>query len=70
MTTESDALREALFAQMSAPPLPEYSGDTVILRGRKIPTANSVAQHILLPCAVASLEITQPRRLPQSGEDA
>ena len=43
MTTESDALREALFAQMSAPPLPEYSGDTVILRGRKIPTANSVA---------------------------
>ena len=45
MTTESDALREALFAQMSAPPLPEYSGDAVILRGRKIPTANSVAQH-------------------------
>jgi len=34
MTIESDALREALFAQMSAPPLPEYSGDTVILRGR------------------------------------
>ena len=36
MTTESDALREALFAQMSAPPLPEYSGDTVVLRGRKM----------------------------------
>ena len=41
MTIESDALREALFAQMSAPPLPEYSGDTVILRGRKMPTPNS-----------------------------
>jgi hypothetical protein len=54
MTTESDALREALFAQMSAPPLPEYSGNTVILRGRKMPTANSVAQHLW---AVASPEI-------------
>jgi hypothetical protein len=43
MTTESDALREALFAQMSAPPLPEYSGDTVILRGSKMPIPNSVA---------------------------
>jgi hypothetical protein len=38
MTTESDALREALFAQMSAPPLPEYSGEAVILRGCKMPT--------------------------------
>jgi len=52
MTTESDALREALFAEMTAPPLPEYSGDTVILRGRKIPTANSVAQH--WPVLIAS----------------
>jgi hypothetical protein len=32
MTTEMDGLREALFAQMRLPPLPEYSGDTVILR--------------------------------------
>jgi len=62
MTIESDALREALFAQMSAPPLPEYSGDTVILRGRKMPTPNSVARHILLSCADASLATTPGRR--------
>jgi hypothetical protein len=62
MTTETDALREALFAQMNAPPLPEYSGDTVILRGRKIPTPNSV-QHYLLPlCVVTSLAITPWRK--------
>jgi len=53
MTTESDALREALFAQMSAPPLPEYSGDAVILRAFKMPTPNSVAHHILPPRADA-----------------
>jgi hypothetical protein len=45
MRTESDALRAALFAQMKAPPLPDYTGDTVILRGRKISTSKSVAQH-------------------------
>src|SRR5712672_1036662 len=54
MTTESNALREALFAQMSAPPLPEYSGHTVILRACKMPSTNSVAHHILPPCADAS----------------
>ena len=32
MTIEVDGLREALFAQMRLPPLPEYSGNTVILR--------------------------------------
>ena len=57
MTTQSDVLREALFAQMSASPLPEYSGDAVILRACKMTTPASVAQHILLPCAGAAPEI-------------
>ena len=35
MTIEIDGLREALFAQMRLPPLPEYSGNTVILRACK-----------------------------------
>jgi hypothetical protein len=35
MTIEIDGLREALFAQMRLPPLPEYSGNTVILRSCK-----------------------------------
>ena len=36
MTTEIDGLREALFAQMKLPPLPEYSGNAVILRAFKM----------------------------------
>jgi hypothetical protein len=36
MTIETDGLREALFAQMRLPPLPEYSGDTVILRSFQV----------------------------------
>jgi hypothetical protein len=62
MTTESDALREALFAQMRVPPLPEYSGDAVILRACKMPTPNSVAHHMLPLCADGSLATTPGRR--------
>ena len=32
MASEMDSLRESLFAQMRLPPLPQYSGNTVILR--------------------------------------
>ena len=35
MTSEIVGLRELLFAQMGAPPLPEYSSDTVVLRACK-----------------------------------
>ena len=62
MATESDALREALFAQMRVPPLPEYSGDAVILRACKMPTPNSVAHHIFPPCADGSLATTPGRK--------
>jgi hypothetical protein len=37
MTTEIEGLREALFAQMWIAPLPGYSGDTLVLRGCKMP---------------------------------
>ena len=62
MTSESDALREALFAQMRVPPLPEYSGDVVILRACKMPNPNSVVHHILPLCADGSLAITPGRK--------
>jgi hypothetical protein len=40
MTIEIDGLREALFAQMKALPLPEYSGNTIILRARTMLAEN------------------------------
>jgi len=46
MTIQSDVLRVAFFAQMSASPLPEYSGDAVILRACKLPAPNSLAHDI------------------------
>jgi hypothetical protein len=57
-----DALREALIAQMSNPPLPEYSGDIVILRACKMPARNSVAHHILPRRADGSLATKLGRR--------
>jgi hypothetical protein len=49
MTIEIDGLREALFAQMRLPPLPEYSGNTVILRACKTlaeaPASPTVGRH-------------------------
>jgi hypothetical protein len=58
MTTEMDGLREALFAQMRLPPLPEYSGDAVILR----------ASNVRMPGpSVRVLAATGSSKLPRRG---
>jgi hypothetical protein len=49
MTIEVDGLREALFGQMRLLPLPEYSGNKVVLRASEILPATqtyaTVRQH-------------------------
>jgi hypothetical protein len=50
MTMKTDALRASFLAQMSAPPLPEYAGDSVILRACAMPPGIvSPARPIVVP---------------------
>jgi hypothetical protein len=66
MKMETDGLREALFAQMRVPPLPEYSGDTVILRAYKMPTEVSASRPTIAD-SQAWLDGESQKTGPQSG---
>jgi len=64
MTTQSDVLREALFGQMSASPLPEYSGDAVILRACKTPLEQTSG--LLKVCNSGQTRLSQSLRSTSS----